>query len=291
MSLSFAFRYGISTSILNPRYETTVHALEFAIRHGFEHVEIIADGLQHVTYIRDDEISAIQELSQKNKITLSVHAPYYSIDLANLSDRIRRFAVDEVMNGLHFAQLVSAKWITIHLGFKFYPTKILWKKAFEKLCDSLKQILSLARDVGITVGMELRSGFFDLGHPTLLEKVLNHFNNDEFLAVVIDTAQLAGFPRLPMRDVISRFKDKIVSFHVRDINPQIGKDMLACGEGIVNWKEFIDVLLELDIRKPLIFEVSDKEGALISREYLETIISEKIQPEVAESESLQCDGL
>ncbi|MCR8501545.1 MAG: sugar phosphate isomerase/epimerase family protein [Candidatus Korarchaeota archaeon] len=284
MSLSFVFKYGVSTSILNPRYENIVDVLEFAAKHKFEHVEIIADGLQHVAYISDDHISAIQDLAQKNKITLSVHAPYYSIDLANLSNSIRKFAIDEIINGLHLAQLLSAEWLTIHLGFKFYPTKVLWKKAFENLCDSLKQILTLARDVGIIIGMELRSGFFDLGHPTLLEKILNHFNNDEFLAVVIDTAQLAGFPRLPMRDVISRFKEKIVSFHIRDVNPQIGKDMLACGEGIINWNEFISILFDLDIRKPLIFEVSDKEGALMSREYLETIISEKVQPEIIEEQ-------
>ncbi|GEM_PF-1808208 len=279
----FAFKYGISTSILNlRRNETLLDATEFAIKHGFEHVEIVADGVHHVVYISDEEIGKIRELSHRNKISLSVHAPYYSIDLANLSERVRRFAIDEVINALHFARAISAEWITVHLGFKFYPTKVLWKRAFEKLCDSLSQILSLAEELGVIVGMELRSGYFDLGHPALLDKVLNRFDDNKYIAVVIDTAQLAGFPNLPMIDVISRFKDRIISFHVRDVNPEIGKDMLACGEGIINWHEFVDILLRLDIKKTLVFEVSDKEGALLSREYLETIVYEKLHPEIIE---------
>jgi len=278
----FAFKYGISTSILNPRRnESLIDAIEFAVKQSFEHVEIVADGIHHVLYISDEELREIRELSHRNKLSLSVHAPYYSIDLANLSERVRRFAIEEIVNALHFAKAISAKWITVHLGFKFYPTKVMWKRAFEKLCDSLNQVLTLAKDLGIKVGMELRSGYFDLGHPALLDKILKRFN-DDYIAVVIDTAQLAGFPNLPMEQIIERFKDKIISFHVRDVNPKIGKDMLACGEGIINWEEFVDILLRLNMKVPLIFEVSDKEGALLSREYLETIVYGKLHPEVGE---------
>ena len=118
--------------------------------------------------------------------------------------------------------------------------------------------------------------------PKLLEKILNDFNNDEYLYITIDTVQAAGFPIMSLSEIIERFKEKIISFHVRDTNPTFSKDMLACGEGVIDWEKFVDILLGLNIKVPLIFEVSDKEGALLSREYLETIVYSKLQPETPE---------
>ncbi len=283
MSYAFAFRYGISTSILNiRRNETIVDAVHFAIRNRFEHIEIINDGFYHTLLIPDEDVEKTKELSKRHKIGLSIHAPFYSIDLASMSERMRRFAVDEIVNSLHFARLMDADWVTFHLGFKFYPAKIMWRVAYGKLRRSLSEILSVAKDVNVKLSMELRSGCFDLGHPALLEKILNMMN-DDFLYVTIDTVQAIGFPSMNMEDIIERFKDRIISFHVRDVNPKISKDMLACGEGIVDWGAFVDTLLRLDLKVPLIFEVSDKEGALFSREYLENIVYSKLHPESPES--------
>jgi len=290
LSHTFTFNYGVSTSILNVRRkETIVDGIIFAIRNDFRHLEIINDGHYHAILIPDEHVERVKELSHKHKITLSIHAPFYSIDLASLSERMRRFAVDELLNSIHFARLVEAKWVTLHLGFKFFPAKALWKKTYQKLKDSMSQILEVAKDLGIKLSMELRSGCFDLGHPKLLEKILDDFNNDEYLCITIDTVQAAGFPIMSLSEIIERFKEKIISFHVRDTNPTFSKDMLACGEGVIDWEKFVDILLGLNIKVPLIFEVSDKEGALLSREYLETIVYSKLQPETTE-EVLVAEG-
>jgi len=282
LASTFTFKYGISTSILNiRRRETLIDGALFAIRNNFEHIEIINDGFYHSLLIPDEQIDGLRELCRKHKISISVHAPFYSIDLASLSERMRKFAVDELVNSIHFARTIDAEWVTFHLGFKFYPAKALWRKAYKKLRNSIEQILNIAKDVGIKLSMELRSGCFDLGHPALLEKILNEFNYDEYLYVTIDTVQAVGFPIMSMEEIIEKFKDKTISFHVRDTNPEFSKDMLACGEGIIDWGKFIDVLLRLNLKVPLIFEVSDKEGALMSREYLETIVYMKLQPETS----------
>jgi len=281
MSYPSTFKYGVSTSILNVRRkETIVTAVKFAIKNDFQHLEIINDGHYHVVLISDEEIEEVKKLSHRNKITLSIHAPFYSIDLASLNKRMRNFAIDEVINSLHFARIINAEWVTIHLGFKFFPAKILWKRTYNDLLDSLSKILKVAKELEVKLSIELRSGSFDLGHPRLLERILNDFNNDDYLYITIDTVQAVGFPMMSMPQIIEKFKDKIISFHVRDVNPTLSKDMLACGEGCVDWDEFVDTLLRLNLKVPLIFEVSDKEGALLSREYLETIIYSKLQPEI-----------
>lgn len=279
---AYAFKYGISTSILNiRRHESIVDGVKFAIKNDFVHVEIIADGYYHVLLLRDNEIEAVRELSKKHKISLSIHAPFYSIDLASLSERMRKFAIEEITNAMHFGREIDAKWVTIHLGFNFYPTKVLWKKVFQRLSDSLDKLLKLAEDLNLLVSMELRSGYFDLGHPALLDKLLKKFDT-EILGVTIDTAQAVGFPKMTMEEIIEHFAPKIISFHVRDVDPKLSKDMLACGEGVIDWSNFIDLLLRLHLKVPLIFEVSDKEGALFSRDYLENLIYTKLNPEVQE---------
>lgn len=280
MSTIFTFKYGISTSILNiRRNEKIVDGISFAIRNRFEHVEIINDGPYHIALIDDEQIDQARELCHRHKISLSIHAPFYSIDLASLSDRMRIFAIEEIINSLHFAKSIGARWITFHLGFKFYPTKVLWKRSFKKLVSSLEKILDIARDLDIATSMELRSGCFDLGHPILLGKILKTFDYDKYLYITIDTVQAVGFPKIEMEDIIRRFEKKIISFHVRDTNPSLSKDMLACGEGIIDWGKFVDLVLELNLKVPLIFEVSDKEGALFSREYLENIVYSRLHPE------------
>lgn len=280
MSVPFTFRYGLSTSVLNIRKnEGILDGVAFAIRNKFEHIEIINDGQFHMVLIDDDEIEQIRELCHRHKISISVHAPFYSIDLASLSERMRRFAIDEIINSLHFAKSIDAKWVTFHLGFKFYPTKVLWKQSFRRLIDSLKKILKITKDLNLAVSMELRSGCFDLGHPILLEKILKAFDYDDFLYVTIDTVQAVGFPKIGMDEIIRKFEKRIISFHVRDTNPSLAKDMLACGEGIIDWEKFVNTILDLNLKVPLIFEVSDKEGALFSREYLENIVYSKLHPE------------
>ncbi len=283
LSHPFTFKYGVSTSILNVRRkETIVDGIVFAIRNDFRHLEIINDGHYHSVLIPDSHVERVRELSHKHKISLSIHAPFYSIDLASLSERMRKFAVDELINSIHFASIINAKWVTFHLGFKFFPAKTLWGKAYRKLKGSISDLLKVAKDLNVKLSMELRSGCFDLGHPKLLEKILNDFDNDEYIYVTIDTVQAVGFPIMEMSEIIDRFKEKIISFHVRDTNPAFSKDMLACGEGTINWEKFVEILLRLNLKVPLIFEVSDKEGALLSREYLENIVYSKLQPEVLE---------
>ena len=288
----FTFKYGISTSILNiRRKETIVDAALFAIRNDFEHIEIINDGIYHTLLVPDEHVEKVRNLCRKHKIGISIHAPFYSIDLASLSERMRKFAIEELVNSLHFAKTINAEWVTIHLGFKFYPAKALWRKAYKKLKKSIEEVLRVAKDLDIKLSMELRSGCFDLGHPTLLERILKDLNNDDYLYVTIDTVQAVGFPIMSMKDIIGKFSDKIISFHIRDLNPAISKDMLACGEGIIDWDTFVDILLKLNIKAPLIFEVSDKEGALMSREYLENLVYSKLQPETTEEEYPQEIGV
>jgi len=268
--------YGVSSSIARNYSNAAIETIEFAGKKGFDAVELLCESPNLVPgHVPDPLKNKIREKSLEYNLTLQLHAPFHSLNLASFNEKARELSTQIILNTILLAYELDCKLVTFHLGLCFLPCQIYLNKAFEILVDSLNQIVDFAAEYGITLAAENRGGKLDIGKPPELLKVIKSVNSN-FLKITFDTVQanVIGDPLEQYREL----KKYVVNVHARDA-PR-GKDMLlAIGEGEIDFKSLIREFIKDNFYGPLIFEVSSKDRALISRGVIDEILLDILSPE------------
>lgn len=263
--------YGLSTSLADNYRNAAIETITFAIKHNFDVVEIFCETPDVLPdKINHDKISQINKLARENNIRIQVHAPFHSLNLASFNKEIRDTSIRIIKETIILANKLNSPIVTFHLGLCFLPCQLNRKTALKLLIESLWELVDFAKKYNIVLAIENRGGKLDIGRLEDILYILDRIH-DEKLRVTFDVVQAnaIGDP-LEYYELLKKF---IVNIHVSD-SPRGKSLLLAVGKGEIEYKELVGRLIKDKIFAPLVFEVSNKDYALESRNMLERYISE-----------------
>jgi sugar phosphate isomerase/epimerase len=185
-------------------------------------------------------IKRLLELSSSYGFEYTVHAPYTDLNIASLNPYARKVSLKCIENSIKNACKLQAKLLTFHPGFKgaleaFYP-----KKAQQINIESLRYIMSKAKDLDVSVSIEnMLRGVPAI--PATVEGFEEIFSNPEFhdLGLTLDVGHAHTTTQLNL--FLEKLGHKITNVHLHD-NDGINDLHLGLGEGSLEWKSIIKSL-------------------------------------------------
>jgi len=233
--------------------------LEYAILHNLKHIEIHPSKKHSsVDSFTEERIKKLLAVTNKNKISLSVHIPH-NINISDIIPPIRKKHISKLREYVHLAKKLNVLYITLHIGsFFWFPIKKHMRfralkrfvnniKPFVKYCESNNIILALENSVPLPGGND----FYYLGDNINDFEFLFHQLNSKSLGFCLDTghANIAE----GIEKYISKFGSKIVTVHYHD-NKKKDDEHLPVGNGNINWKLFSKLIQTQNFCGPFISE-------------------------------------
>ncbi len=265
------YKIGISTSVFSGKKVDLINAIKIAHKYNFNAIEIISS----YPYYKSSKINRrikrkITSLSNELGLILQLHAPFYSINLADHNREVREFSIKEIISTLDLGYDINAKLVTIHAGLCFLPCKVMYRKTINILLESLSILLDKAEDTGIKLALETRADNFDIGKPGELLFIIEKIKS-KYLGITFDTVQAQLLGRPP--EVFSTIIKYCVNIHLRDLKD--GDDLLAVGKGEIDFEALLQKVISLGYSGPFIIEVSDLESAIMSKKELLKMLQKK----------------
>lgn len=266
---------GVSTSVFSGERISIEKLLEKVHSNGFNLVEIIASyPTMKISQIREKKSRTIREIARKLGLRIQLHAPFYSINLADFDPEVREFSLKEILDVVYFGSEIDTELITIHAGLCFLPCKLMYREAIDLLADSLSTLNEKAESFGIRISLEIRASPFDIGKPGELIYLIRKVGGTN-LGITFDTvqAQLLGDPI----KIFKQVKDFCINAHLRDSKKGM-EEALPVGAGDINFDNLLIEMIKSGFSGPFILEVKDLRSALISKkEILEILRRNKIE--------------
>lgn len=168
---------------------TWENALEFAIRHNFNHIELECDFIGKNEKLREDYIKTIAEKAQENNISLSVHC-VNGINLAEKVYLIRCASVEIMKKSVELANKLGALWVTTHLGVAGTSNIDSYKKRIEYAAQSINEIMRYSENIKICVENLPKSNGETSKHYFGSELSELKFIKDQFLGKIAFTLDI-----------------------------------------------------------------------------------------------------
>ncbi len=185
-------------------------------------------------------IKKLLELSSSYGFEYTVHATYTDLNITSLNPPIRKASLKCIENSIENSHKLKAKMLTFHPGFKgaleaFYP-----EKARQINIESLRYIVSKAKDLGVSVSIEnMLRGIPAL--PSTVEEFEEILSIPEFvdLGFTLDVGHAYTTKQLDL--FLEKLGHKITNVHLHD-NDGITDLHLGLGQGTLEWKPIIKSL-------------------------------------------------
>lgn len=179
---------------------------------GYEPVFKLGSNADH------QEINEIKRISNSYNITLTSVATelHWRYSLSSLDNKIRQKAVD-----IGKAQIDYCKYLNTSISLLVpghYMADMDYTDSFERLRDSIYQLLEYTKPLNVVLGIEnVINGFFTSAME--LQEFVDSFHSD-FIGVYFDigNAGYYNYPHLWARTLGSRIK----SVHIKDYNTKVG---------------------------------------------------------------------
>jgi len=197
----------------------------------------------------------IRDLQTLAKITrdqgLEISEVVVQQDVVTLDEKIRKNRVDLVKECIKAASQVNVKTINLFTGPAPWdpkapkiPRDITEGKAWSLVLEAFTEFIELAEKCEVYLAVE--AVFGHLCHDYYTMKELLDSIRSKYLVVNMDPSHYALY-RNDVPWVVKKFGDKIKHVHMKDVigKPGLpGEDFMfpLLGEGMINWKEFIEAL-------------------------------------------------
>lgn len=262
---------GISTSVFSKLNINLIDAMEKAFINGFNSIEIICSYPKLKPSLMDRDLrKKLRKLADALGIKILLHAPFYSVNIADYNREIRNFSVREIIDTITLGHDVEADTVTIHAGLCFLPCKLRFRETMKMLIDNLSIIVETAENLDIKLALEIRASNFDIGKPLELIFIIKEINS-KYLGITFDTvqAQLIGDP-IKIYSLVEKY---CFNTHIRDSRKGM-EEMLAIGEGDIDFHNLLTRMKISGFRGPFILEMNSLERAVKSRKEISKILSE-----------------
>ena len=267
-------KLGLSTYFLVKKHIKEI--IKDILDSGFKTIEISYE-IPHLLEMDRKFFLYLKEI-KRNGIEFSMHAPFLEINLGSYFEDMRRFSKKRVLRALNMAEIAGCTPFVIHPCYSFVRGKAEYieKKTRENFVEDLKEIITIAKDKGIRVGLEnVQMPFFFF------------YNMDDFLSLKKDVPELKialdlGHAYIskslkgnknPEDSIIEDIKkvglENIIHIHLH--NNSGTKDDHSIVEGNMDLKRILRFLYENGYNEKVIIESQDVE------EYGMDVIVEKIK--------------
>jgi len=236
--------------------------LDGLARSGVQAIEIFA-ARQHLDYAnRKQHVKEIAEWFRASGIPLnSVHSPLYAdyewgragappMNVTS-TDRAQRVeAMDEIKRALEIAEQIPFRFLVQHLGVS---NESFSEKKFEAAMTSIEHLRAFAKPLGVRILLENTPN--DIATPDRLVELIHQAHFDD-VGVCFDF----GHAHLTssVRQAFEILRSHICSTHVHD-NARDKDTHLWPGQGTIDWKEAMELLLSAPQTPPLLLELENDE--------------------------------
>jgi sugar phosphate isomerase/epimerase len=235
---------------------------------NFEYAEIGIEGPEGSPQIVNKKKNEITRLLNTFKQKHIGHTPFW-IDLGSDCYYVRRAWVLEAMRDIRTAKNIGVDLINFHanLNGMFYGEKR--KILLDNLIKSLREIVKYAYKYNVRVMLEnvpLSNGIHDVVEFKYI------IDNVDSLLVHLDLPHAFTSGGMDsVFDYISTFRDKIIHIHWHD-NHGKKDEHLALGEGLINHKDIVKALKDVEYDRTLTLEVfTSKNDAKVSADKLKAM--------------------
>lgn len=274
MSLQFSFHAVYEANILS--------ALEFAHLNGFQGIQVAVE-TPHFEFssINNTEIEEINEYCRKYHLYISLHGPDDVTSLFTTNPKLQEGIFKYYQDFFEFAEKISAKLVTIHLGrittFPIcdgknlqYPEEDvpLYRK---NLNLNLQKLVSLKNQKKFHLCVE------NYGFNDIIMEELEPFLYSNEINLCWDfpkTFNRQGVLDTKIFDFIQKHLISVKQVHLHDMNSR-GKGHQVLGSGILDFSKFFSILKN-EMVIDYCFEVRPASKALESLNYFQRLGLHKV---------------
>jgi sugar phosphate isomerase/epimerase len=258
----------MGSSFLDP-----IKEIEFAGKHDFQGFELAFEYPE----------ATPEQILRKSKQILDTFSRYNLarightqsfVNICDFSEAIRKAGLKETVKALEVAHRLDMSFLTVHPGF-LWPL-MTREKALEETSKSLKELLKVAEDLHLILGIEnLPTRFPARGYFSGTEEFDAVFSQtwSQRLKLVLDVAH-ASFPEsAPPLIFIDKFYGKLAHVHLSD-NLGQRDDHLPLGAGRVDYERPIKELKTRNYSGTVTLEIfsKDRDYLLLSKRKLEELL-------------------
>lgn len=253
--------------------------LEFAVEHGFKHIEIdLFSPQQWLSRFHAARIRSLRERIEVNSLTVSFHAPY-PLNLADFTPEVRAAAVRYAERLLYVAHELGAKWVTVHPGYGIGIPTLEWvrTKAMDGLKRSLDRLLIIAERLQVPLALENLPAtppgseiVLLLDSAEELQRLLVEYPSHA-LKVCLDAghAEVSG----GFHAFWAVAKTRCLALHIHDNDSRTDLHLVP-GDGNINWHEIFSTLCEDNFEGAVNVELFSDEHKVAAKRYLERVLRE-----------------
>lgn len=260
--------------MMSSSFADPVEEIEFAGKHGFQGFELAFEHPEATPeQILKKRRRILDTFSRYNLVRIG-HTQSF-VNICDFSEPIRRASLQETIKALEVAHRLDIGFLTVHPGF-LWPV-MTGKKALKKTCESLRELLNVADDFNLILGLEnLPPRFFPpRGYFSRTEEFDVVFSQiaSQRLKLVFDVAH-ASFPQSdPPLNFIDKFNEKLAHVHLSD-NLGQRDDHLPLGAGRVDYKTPMKELRRRNYSGTITLEIfsKDRDYLLMSKRKLEELL-------------------
>ncbi len=233
-------------------------------------------------HVSEEKAPEIKKTAEKEKIELTVHAPYY-INLNSDETKKYHASIHYIYSSARIGSLCGAKSITFHAG---YYMKQEPKKVFEKIKKGTKEIQNKLKDEGIEIWLRPET----TGKPVQwgsIEEIVSLSEEIELVQPCIDFSHL--FARSAGKKNSKEYFDSVLSLiesrlgkkalnelhiHLSGIafSAKGEKNHLILNESSLNYKAVLKALKDFKVKGWLVCESPNiEEDALLLKKEFEKI--------------------
>lgn len=257
-------------------HESWRAACETILDMGFTAVELFGDAPQaHFTQLDPGARTRLRSMSARCE--LSMHAPVFELNIASANPCSQDEAARQYREALYLAAEIGAKRLVVHEGQMSY-----WKldrgAARETSAATLRQLVGIARQVGVTIGLENTNFGSARMYDSWEEWAAIAANvaelSDPALGLVLDTghARLAGWD---VPALVRALAPRLIQMHIHDTGGDRDEHLLP-GRGAIDWTALGRAIVESGCQATLILESGPVKAAdelRAGREWMERWLS------------------
>ena len=255
------YRYGIFMNFWENTWEAD-HAkyIKKAAEIGFDILEFQAQALLNMSDARMEELKAIaKDVGIELTYSLGLDKAY---DISSYDENTRKAGIKyltEIVEKIHKMDGKILSGVS-YAGWGVPSYEFEKEKLLENSVNGMKEVSKVAKEYGITYGIEAVNRFEGVIVNTAAE-ALDYVNrvDMENVGVLLDTNHM-NIEENKIGDAIRSVGDKLVGFHVGENN------RTAPGRGHLDWDEIFTALKDVNYKGRIVAEPFVKAGGEVGRD-------------------------
>jgi len=244
--------------------------MEFASGQGFDCVQLSYEApLKWVGDINQDRRKRIRALAQRLGLQVCVHSVTNGVNVAWTNTGIRQESLRQTKEAIEFTYDVGADLITVHPGWKDMFGYRYPEEAYALAVAGHGELADFAAGYGIRIGIEnMPPGWLAFCTEPENTKAMIDAIDRKNLGVTLDIGHAHILGADGISDFIAAINDKIFLLHVHD-NDGSRDQHRAIGNGTIDFKRAIGLLVQAGIDAPLYIESANLDDLITGKKRLE----------------------